>query len=173
MILTQYDFQIFCLFYMQQQNKNIKLIWNFPCMHMQHDINYTLCTSFMWIDVISQARQTNQQNTNNKQTNQSTYLKCPKWWLSIPSKITNWTFNQKNGNPDMGWDCIYCTWLYVYCHCKRTFQFKWHIHIQLFVLLIWKVNSAHFPLNYEKNLNVIKYDKAAAMKYIRIMIKVL
>ena len=65
------------------------------CMHMQHDINYTLCTSFLWIDVISQARQKNQQNTNNKQTNQSTYLKCPKLWLSIPSKITNWTFNQK------------------------------------------------------------------------------
>ena len=47
-------------------------------MHMQHDINYTLFTLFMRIDVISRARQTNQQNTNNKQTNQSIYLKCPK-----------------------------------------------------------------------------------------------
>ena len=152
-------------------NTNIKLIWNFLCMHMQHDINYTLCTSFLWIDVISQARQKNQQNTNNKQTNQSTYLKCPKWWLSIPSKITNWTFNQKMETRTWG-GIAFIVRDYMYCHCKRTFQFKWHIHIQLFVLLIWKVNSAHFPLNYEKNLNVIKYDKAAAMKYIRIMIKV-
>ena len=67
------------------------------CMHMQHDINYTLFTLFMRIDVISQFRQTIQLNTNNKQTNQSTYFQCPKWWLSIPSKITNWTFNQKMG----------------------------------------------------------------------------